>query len=743
MLGRNAKPLNRRKRRSSIACAASLSGLDAFKRSAAASASEASVAAKSPSSRVTVLVRCRPLSEKERLKGAFEVVEPIFEESSDCSAAETKSICITKLRKKGAVLKSEQGGSYEYSFDSVFGENSTQDDVFQRISSLGIVDDLIRGVNVTVFAYGATGAGKTHTMFGYNEEPGVVPKAMVELFEGVQKASQGDQADERWTVNVSYLEVYNEVIYDLLTDEKKHLLPCEDSLTSSVKVLNLTEVEVDNLSTVLQLLEEGNARRKMEPTAANQVSSRSHAVLQVNIRHEKMVKHTRRITRTLNGGDTSSKIITSSRLSLIDLAGSERAAATQNRGARLREGANINKSLLALANCINALSLKGTSAATRVKYRDSKLTHILKSSLQGKCRVVMIAAVSPSHHSYEETHNTLKYANRAKEIKVKAKVNVERVPVRSSRRTTRRKASPSVDESMEKDPDVENVEKPSEAYSPRKFTTAKKRKSTSPDSSSKRTKVADAKSTGGSAASSKRKTRSKLPKTRARRPQSASSPVKHRKRPATTALRSRRSDPVKEKKAASPPARIQCESPLKNRTKGTVDDRMLACFNKHLERLKKGRSSTSPAQPPKDDESSFASTTLDKTLTPIPHNNSVCIMEVDEMEASQLDLNVTAASTLTQKTEQMNTSRTFLSTQDPKHRIAELESRVEDLENMNKALKSQNIQLSTQLRTLRTKLSKSQSRHVETRDQKRTRSNSRIPRVSGGRSSSSSSTRRR
>ena len=278
------------------------------------------------------------------------------------------------------MLKSEQGASYEYSFDSVLDENATQDDVYGRISKLGTVDDLVRGVNVTVFAYGATGAGKTHTMFGYNEDPGVVPKAMVELFEAVRKKRQdiADAPSEQWTIHVSYLEIYNEVIYDLLTDEKKHLLPCEDPMTSSVKVLNLTEVPVTDLSNVLELLEEGNTRRKMEPTAANQVSSRSHAVLQVNIRHEIVERRTTRLARSLHG-ESSSKLITSSRLSLIDLAGSERAAATLNRGARLREGANINKSLLALANCINALSLKGTSAATRVKYRDSKLTHILKA----------------------------------------------------------------------------------------------------------------------------------------------------------------------------------------------------------------------------------------------------------------------------------------------------------------------------------------------------------------------------
>lgn len=158
---------------------------------------------------------------------------------------------------------------------------------------------------------------------------------------------------------------------------------------------------------VLDHLRFGNRNRKTEPTAANKVSSRSHAVLQVIAK--RMCEKT--------GG-----LLRESKLSCIDLAGSERASASANRGARLREGANINRSLLALANCINALSRKAEKNMN-VNYRDSKLTHLLRTSLEGPCRVVMIANINPSHLCYEDSHNTLKYANRAKNIRVQITEN--------------------------------------------------------------------------------------------------------------------------------------------------------------------------------------------------------------------------------------------------------------------------------------------------------------------------------
>lgn len=293
-----------------------------------------------------------------------------------------------------------------------------------------------------MFAYGATGAGKTFSMMGNERDPGVIPRSMCDLFDLIEISPN----PASYTITLSYMEVYCETIRDLLSESERSLNPCEHASDGTVRVLGLTERVVDNVDEVLDLVREGNARRKTEPTAANEVSSRSHAVLQVTCKQALSVTASATLKKSMMGTKTSGRTSTTSRvnlaprssraslassnnlsnrrvqepvpvresrLSLIDLAGSERAANTLNTGTRLREGANINKSLLALANCINALSTKNE----RVKYRDSKLTHLLKSSLEGDCRVAMIAAVTPSHRSYEESHNTLKYAYRAKHIK--------------------------------------------------------------------------------------------------------------------------------------------------------------------------------------------------------------------------------------------------------------------------------------------------------------------------------------
>ena len=276
------------------------------------------------------------------------------------------------------------------------------------------IPNVIEGYNVTVFAYGATGAGKTHTMMGNsrhddaseNAEAGIIPNALLDIFSLIKTRKKASVCGESWSVCVSFMEVYNEQVYDLLEATGKVLSVREDQERGVVVVAGLTEHKVDCAESVLALLHHGNSNRKTEATMANQVSSRSHAVLQLVVRHS---------TRSASGQE----ILCESTLSMIDLAGSERASATANRGSRLQEGANINKSLLALANCINALALNtGNAKRTNVKYRDSKLTHLLKSSLEGKCNLIMIANINPSDTTFEDSHNTLKYANRAKNIKV-------------------------------------------------------------------------------------------------------------------------------------------------------------------------------------------------------------------------------------------------------------------------------------------------------------------------------------
>lgn len=237
-------------------------------------------------------------------------------------------------------------------------------------------------------------------------EAGIIPNAMSDIFKIISAKRAVAQPGQTWSVIVSFMEVYNEQVYDLLESTDKILSVREDTERGVVEVAGRTKTVVNSAEDVLELLQLGNTNRKTEATMANQVSSRSHAVLQLAVESN---------FRNANGQESS----TSSTLSMIDLAGSERASATNNRGSRLQEGANINKSLLALANCINALA--GNSASGKqmnVKYRDSKLTHLLKSSLQGKCKLVMIANINPSHITFEDSHNSLKYANRAKNIKI-------------------------------------------------------------------------------------------------------------------------------------------------------------------------------------------------------------------------------------------------------------------------------------------------------------------------------------
>ncbi|ORX95822.1 kinesin-domain-containing protein, partial [Basidiobolus meristosporus CBS 931.73] len=290
-------------------------------------------------------------------------------------------------------------------FDRVFDEDSTQEDVFEGTSK-SLIDNILNGFNSTVFAYGATGCGKTHTISGTPENPGIIFLTMEELFRRISDVENEKTVE----ISLSYLEVYNETIRDLLVPEGKVSPPLalrEDS-NKKVVVSGLSEHFPRDVYHVMNMILRGNRNRTVSPTEANATSSRSHAVLQIHIKQR---------PRTAN--ITTDYMMAT--LSLIDLAGSERASVTANKGERLMEGANINRSLLALGNCINALCDETRKA--HIPYRDSKLTRLLKFSLGGNCKTVMIVCVSPSSLYYDETHNTLKYASRAKNIKNRVEKN--------------------------------------------------------------------------------------------------------------------------------------------------------------------------------------------------------------------------------------------------------------------------------------------------------------------------------
>ncbi|KAK3528046.1 hypothetical protein QTP86_017089 [Hemibagrus guttatus] len=378
-------------------------------------------------SHVKVVVRVRPLNTKEKdgnLKNIVRLVDNhmlIFDPKEEVSFFSGQKAGNRDLRKRA-------NKDLKFVFDHVFGEDSTQMEVFENTTK-GVVDGVLHGYNCTVFAYGATGAGKTHTMLGCNENPGVMYLTMKELFKRMDLIKE----EKVFEVAFSYLEVYNEQIRDLLANSAP--LAVREDATKGVVVQGLTLHQPKSAEHILEALDYGNRNRTQHPTDVNASSSRSHAVFQIYLRQQDK-------TACLNPNVRVAK------MSLIDLAGSERASVTNAKGARLREGANINRSLLALANVINTLAdpkvtitytdrnaqaeqeccLKSQeprrSKKTHIPYRDSKLTRLLKDSLGGNCRTVMIANISPSSLSYEDTHNTLKYANRAKEIKSTLTSNV-------------------------------------------------------------------------------------------------------------------------------------------------------------------------------------------------------------------------------------------------------------------------------------------------------------------------------
>ncbi|GAA5950427.1 hypothetical protein JCM3765_004541 [Sporobolomyces pararoseus] len=313
------------------------------------------------------------------------------------------SNAVATFQKNNLPLQGKKVKDIRFCFDRVFDDHCGQEEVYEG-SAKELVSHVMEGFHSTVFAYGATGCGKTHTISGSPTQPGIVFLIMKDLFSRI--SAKSEEVD--FSLTVSYLEVYNETIRDLLAPESG-ILQLRDAPDGTATPARLSTKEPSCAQDVVEWITLGNGNRTVNFTEANATSSRSHAVLRVTVTQKPKAE-----------GLTDST--TSATLSVIDLAGSERASNTKNRGERLTEGANINRSLLALGNCINALC--DPRKRGHVPYRDSKLTRLLKQSLGGNCKTVMIVCVSPSSFHYDETHNTLQYANRAKEIKTKAIRNV-------------------------------------------------------------------------------------------------------------------------------------------------------------------------------------------------------------------------------------------------------------------------------------------------------------------------------
>lgn len=293
----------------------------------------------------------------------------------------------------------------QFNFDRVFNDEENNLSVYTETTK-DMVEALLAGYNCSVFAYGSTGSGKTHTMLGSTNDPGVIFFTTMDLYKQID-----EEKDQNLELKISYFEIYNEIIYDLLDPTSNQPLSVLENANKSITVKNLSIHQPKDAQHLIEMLEYGNKNRKQHPTDANAESSRSHAVFQITLQRKDF-------------SDDQDMSIQVSKMSLIDLAGSERASnayKTYRSNSLHREGGNINKSLLSLGNCIHALT--SNKKDVYVPYRSSKLTMILRDSLGGNCKTLMIATISPSANQYEETHNTLIYAERAQGIQLFAQKN--------------------------------------------------------------------------------------------------------------------------------------------------------------------------------------------------------------------------------------------------------------------------------------------------------------------------------
>uniref|UniRef100_A0A671XFR5 Kinesin family member 13B n=1 Tax=Sparus aurata TaxID=8175 RepID=A0A671XFR5_SPAAU len=328
------------------------------------------------------------------------------------SPKELKTKCVVEMEGSQTVL--HPVFAYDYCFwsmdESQQDKFAGQDVVFQCLGK-SLLDNAFMGYNACIFAYGQTGSGKSYTMMGSAEQPGLIPRLCSSLFSRtVQEAQEG----ESFTVEVSYMEIYNEKVRDLLDPKgSRAALRVREHSVFGPYVDGLSRLAVANYKDVESLMSEGNKSRTVAATNMNEESSRSHAVFNIILTHTLM---------DLKSGTSGEKV---SKLSLVDLAGSERAAKTGAAGERLKEGSNINKSLSTLGLVISALAEQGAGKNKNkfVPYRDSVLTWLLKDSLGGNSRTAMVATISPAADNYDETLSTLRYADRAKSIVNHAVVN--------------------------------------------------------------------------------------------------------------------------------------------------------------------------------------------------------------------------------------------------------------------------------------------------------------------------------
>ncbi|XP_043064306.1 kinesin-like protein unc-104 isoform X7 [Drosophila ficusphila] len=358
-------------------------------------------------SSVKVAVRVRPFNSREIARESKCIIE---------MAGATTAITNPKVPPNTSESVKRFNFDYSYwSHDHHDSDFSTQAMVYKDIGE-EMLQHSFDGYNVCIFAYGQTGAGKSYTMMGRQEEQqeGIIPMICKDLFTRIQDTETDDL---KYSVEVSYMEIYCERVRDLLNPKNKGNLRVREHPLLGPYVEDLSKLAVTDYQDIHDLIDEGNKARTVAATNMNETSSRSHAVFTIFFTQRRY--------------DTMTDLTTEkvSKISLVDLAGSERADSTGAKGTRLKEGANINKSLTTLGKVISALAevsaskKKNSKKADFIPYRDSALTWLLRENLGGNSKTAMIAAISPADINYDETLSTLRYADRAKQIVCKAVVN--------------------------------------------------------------------------------------------------------------------------------------------------------------------------------------------------------------------------------------------------------------------------------------------------------------------------------
>ncbi|KAK4148074.1 uncharacterized protein C8A04DRAFT_23867 [Dichotomopilus funicola] len=357
---------------------------------------------------IKVVVRCRPFNGREHDRNAKCIVE-----MKDNQTVLTPPDGAGKTGKDHGQKVFAFDKSY-WSFDKSAPNYAGQDNLFGDLGK-PLLDNAFQGYNNCIFAYGQTGSGKSYSMMGYGKDAGIIPNICQDMFRRIGEMQQDKNL--RCTVEVSYLEIYNERVRDLLNPANKGNLKVREHPSTGPYVEDLAKLVVGGFQEIEHLMDEGNKARTVAATNMNETSSRSHAVF------------TLMLTQKRFDPETKMEMEKAAKISLVDLAGSERATSTGATGARLKEGAEINRSLSTLGRVIAALAdlstgtKKKKGAAGQVPYRDSVLTWLLKDSLGGNSMTAMIAAISPADINYDETLSTLRYADSAKRIKNHAVIN--------------------------------------------------------------------------------------------------------------------------------------------------------------------------------------------------------------------------------------------------------------------------------------------------------------------------------